>query len=268
METLNRFFDSSVADEVRQSRGAAHAVIANNVLAHVDDPIDFLAGCRQLVENDGRVIVEVPYVGDLLEQLEYDTIYHEHLSYFSVTALAGLCDRAGLAIVRLDRPRVHGGSLRLYAQPTDAVGNHDEGVRTLVAEEQARGFANRTRYDRFASDVQRHRTALVDLLERLVGDGRTLAGYGAPAKGNTLLNYCGIGPTLLPYTVDRNDMKVGTFTPGMHVPVLPVSTLTERRPDYVLILAWNFSDEIMRQHQAYRSSGGRFIVPIPVPTVV
>jgi novobiocin biosynthesis protein NovU/D-mycarose 3-C-methyltransferase len=268
IETLNEFFTLAVATKVRAERGAARVVAANNVLAHVDDPVDFLSGCRELLADDGLVTIEVPYVGALLDRLEYDTVYHEHLSYFSVRSLLWLCDRVGLSVVRIDRVPVHGGSLRLYLSRSAA--GHAPEVRALEAEERQAGVTEVARYRRFAHDVEAGRAELVGLLQRLTGEGKRVAGYGAPAKGNTLLNYCGIDTRLLPYTVDKNPLKVGLFTPGTHIPVRDVATLSNGAspPDYVLILAWNFAEEIMDQQRAHRDRGGRFILPVPRPQVV
>lgn len=268
VETMNLFFNSSTARQVRESFGAAKVVIGNNVLAHVDDSQDFLRGCRELIDANGLVVIEVPYLWDLLDGLEYDTIYHEHLCYFSVSTLMRLCDAVGLSIVRVDDVSVHGGSLRMYAGLADKFGNHADAVRSWAQEEQHLGLKDFTRYERFAADVKANRLAIRHLLENLKAQGKTIAGYGAPAKGNTLLNYCGIQTRLLPYTVDKSPLKVGLYTPGMHIPVLPVPTLLERQPDYVLILAWNFADEIMRQQHEYRARGGKFIIPLPNPRVV
>lgn len=266
IETVNEFFTRAVAGELR-ARRAARVVAANNVLAHVDDPVDFLGGCRDLVSDDGLVTIEVPYVGELLDRLEYDTVYHEHLSYFSIAALLKLCDRVGLAAVRIDRLPVHGGSLRLYL--SRSAGTHADAVRQLEDAERREGIADVTRYRRFADDVRASRTALLALLEELKFAGRRVAGYGAPAKGNTLLNYCGIDTRLLAYTVDKNPLKVGLYTPGTHIPVRDVSVLSGgENPDYLLILAWNFADEIVRQQQPYAARGGRFIVPVPTPQVM
>ncbi len=266
--TLNVFFNWTTARELRHSSGPAKIVIGNNVLAHVDEPLDFLRGCKELLDENGRVVIEVPYLRDFLERLEYDTIYHEHLCYFSVGALMHLCTKAGLSIVDIEHVPVHGGSLRIYAGLQERFKNHSDDVLEWEREERSAGLTEFARYERFAAKVERSRRALLDLLESLKEQGKQVAGYGAPAKGNTLLNYCGIDTSLVPYTVDKNPMKVGLYTPGMHIPVLPVSTLLERQPDYVLILAWNFADEIIRQQRAYRESGGRFIIPVPEAKVV
>ncbi len=266
--TINEFFDGAAGARIRDVHGPAKAVIGNNVLAHVDDTQDFLRGAASLVAADGLVITEVPYAREMLERLEYDTVYHEHLCYFSVTALLRLCEAVGLSLVRADRVSVHGGSLRMYAGHPAHWGGHGADVLRLADEERVIGLTSAERWRRFASDVAAQRQALRQLLERLRSEGRTVGAYGAPAKGNTLLNYCGIGTDLVPWTVDRSPLKVGTWTPGMHLPVLPVEALLERQPDHVLILAWNFAEEIMRQQAEYRARGGRFILPVPRPEVV
>jgi len=268
IDTVNDFFDGARGRSLRAERGAARAVIGNNVFAHVDDSQDFLRGAAALVADDGLVCIEVPWAGEMLARLEYDTVYHEHLCYFSVTSLVRLCDAVGLSLVRADHVPVHGGSVRIYAGHPARWGGHGAAVLAEVEAEREQGLASVARWRRFAADVAAQRRALVDLLTRLRSEGRTVAGYGAPAKGNTLLNYCGIGTDLVPYTVDRSPLKIGTWTPGMHLPVLPVETLLERQPDYVLILAWNFADEIMRQQAEYARRGGRFIIPVPQPKVV
>lgn len=268
IESVERFFTADAARELRGERGPARAVVANNVLAHVDDTLDFLRGCRELLADDGLLVFEVPYLRDLLDRLEYDTVYHEHLCYFSVTALRRLCETAGLAIARVEQVPVHGGSLRVWAGSDRTYPAHADDVQALVEAERAGGLGDVARFERFAGEVARSREALRGLIEELHRGGRTVAGYGAPAKGNTLLNYCGIDRRLLPFTVDKNPLKVGTYTPGTHIPVRPVSALLERRPEYVLILAWNFADEIMQQQREYRAGGGRFIIPLPEPRVV
>jgi len=268
IETVSEFFTADLAASLRVERRPARAIAANNVLAHVDDPVDFLRGFRTLLADDGLATIEVPYVRDLLDRLEYDTVYHEHLSYFSISSLLHLCERAGLSAVRIDHVPVHGGSLRLYLSASAA--GHADDVLRQQEDERREGLTDLSRYRRFAEEVQQGRAALVELLEQLVGAGKRVAGYGAPAKGNTLLNYCGIGTRLMPYTVDKNPLKVGLYLPGTHIPVRSVDALTngDGDPDYVVILAWNFADEIMAEQQRYRDRGGRFIVPVPRPRVI
>lgn len=269
VETRTDFFNQSTAAALREELGPARAVIANNVLAHVDDTVDFLRGCRMLLADDGAVFVEVPYLGDLLDRLEYDTIYHEHLCYFSVTAMVRLCREAQLAVHGIDHVPIHGGSLRLRAGlPRTDMPEVDTATATWMDKERTFGFTEPQRYRRFAEDVAGSRTDLTKLLRALRASGKSVAAYGAPAKGNTLLNYCRIGTDLIAFTVDKNPMKVGLYTPGMHLPVLPPEALVERRPDYVVILAWNFAEEIMRQQRHYRDGGGRFIIPVPRPEIV
>lgn len=265
IETINRYFNAATAADVRASAGPARAVLANNVLAHVDDPADFLAGAGALLSDDGFVIVEVPYAGEMLRKLEYDTIYHEHLCYFALGPLGRLATRAGLRLERVEHVSVHGGSIRVWFGRD---GSHHPDVEAAMAAEAAEGITSIDAWRDFGTSAQRHAKELRALLESLKGTGASLAAYGAPAKGNTLLNFAGIGTDLLPFTVDRNPLKVGTFTPGTHLPVRPVDALAAYRPDYVCILAWNFADEIMRQQASHTERGGRWVVPIPGPRVV
>ncbi len=268
IETIEEFFTPDLAERIRSQHGAANAVIGNNVLAHVDDPRAFLRGFRELLAPEGIAVLEVPYVKDLVDRVEYDTIYHEHLCYFSITALLELAQAAGLRLERVDRVPVHGGSLRIWARRDDALPTHAAAVLQMAAQERAYGLDRLDPYLRLAADANRSRTALRALLAQLTARGCTVAGYGAPAKGNTLLNYCGITSAEVPYTVDRNPLKVGTYTPGAHIPVAPVEALLERQPDYLLILAWNFAAEIMEQQREYAARGGRFILPLPTARIV
>jgi SAM-dependent methyltransferase len=265
VESLARFFSETGARTLREERGPAALVCGNNVLAHVPDLLGVLRGARILTEPAGVVSIEVPWLFHLVERLEYDTVYHEHLSYFSLGALAGAFARAGLALFDVQELAVHGGSLRLLAR---AGVEHGPALAPFLARERALGLERAETYHAFARRVAANRTALRALLERLRAGGRRIAAYGAPAKGNTLLNYCGIGPELVEYTVDRNPMKVGKLTPGAHLPIRPVPVLAEDCPDYALILPWNIADEIVAQEAAYRGKGGRFLVPIPEPKVL
>lgn len=266
--TVNEFFGAAKGAELRAKHGPAKAVIGNNVLAHVDDPVDFLRGFKALLDHDGLAICEVPELAEFVERLEYDTVYHEHLSYFSVTSLMRVCEEAGLRIVRVDHVPVHGGSVRMYAAPVERVREHAADVVAMSAKEKSAGIAAPERLRRFAREVEAQRAGLLELLEKLQAEGKTVGGYGAPAKGNTLLNYCGITTRLLPWTVDKSPLKVGLYAPGSHITVLPASELLERQPDYCLILAWNFADEIRAQQAEYARRGGRFILPIPRARIV
>ena len=265
VESVARFFSEPLARELRAERGPAALVCGNNVLAHVPDLPGVLAGCRILTEPAGVVSIEVPYLVPMLERLEYDTIYHEHLSYFSVRALAGAFARAGLAIFDVQELPVHGGSLRILAR---AGVRHGEVAEGFVRREEERGLEELETYRAFARAVEKNRRDLVALLRSLRAAKKRVAAYGAPAKGNTLLNTCGIGTDLVEYTVDKNPLKVGSYTPGMHLPIRPVPFLAQDRPDHALILPWNIAAEIVEQERAYRAKGGSFLVPIPEPMIL
>ncbi len=265
VESVARFFGREVAQELRDERGPASVICANNVLAHVPDLSGVLEGCRIATEPAGVVSIEVPYLVHLIEGLEYDTIYHEHLSYFSVRALADAFLRAGLAIFDIVELSVHGGSLRLLARAGD---RHGGIVAEMCRIEREKGLEDPATYRAFAAAVARNRDELRGLLGQLKSEGKRIAAYGAPAKGNTLLNYCGIGTDLVEYTVDRNPLKVGTFTPGMRLPVREVAHLAKDRPDVTLILPWNIAPEIIGQQKDYVAHGGAFLVPIPEPHIV
>ena len=279
VETVERFFDLDLARSLRAERGAFRAVVASNVLAHVERPAEFLAACRTLVEGaggaaggtgGGSVVVEVPWLGDLVERLAYDTIYHEHQSYFTVTSLLRAAQEAGLVVDHVERVSVHGGSLRVWASARSGPRMHAAVASEWAERERAAGFAGPgapERLERFAADVEANRQMLARLLKELKKSGARIAACGAPAKSTTLLNHARIGPSLVEFTVDKNPLKVGSLTPGMHIPVLAPAALAERAPDYALLLAWNLEAEMRREHAGWLASGGRFVVPIPRPEV-
>jgi SAM-dependent methyltransferase len=271
VETWNDFFTEATARRIRDTpgKGEAALLLGNNVFAHVPDVHDFVRGARALLAADGVFVFEVPYLFDMLDHVEFDTIYHEHLSYFSLTALTALFDRHELQIFDVAHQDIHGGTVRVFVQRVQG-GVHPIAaeVPRLLAEEARRGLSEPAVYQQFARRVYGLRDELVGMLRRLRQGGSRIVGYGSPAKGNTLLNFMDIGRDLLDYLVDKNPMKQGLFTPGKQLPVLPVERLLADRPDYALILAWNFADEIMRQQQAYHQAGGRFIIPLPSPRLV
>ncbi|MEO6593158.1 MAG: class I SAM-dependent methyltransferase [Planctomycetota bacterium] len=259
------FFGEHSARLLRERHGKARLLTANNVLAHVPDLTGFLRGVRCLIEPDGKASIEVPYLVPMLEKLEYDTIYHEHLSYFSVRALASAFAAAGLAIFDVVSLPIHGGTIRVLAK----VGSeHGTSVAAAISRERQNGLERVETYLQFAQRVAENRTALRAMLVDLRGQGARIAAYGAPAKGNTLLNYNDIGTDLVEYTVDKSPLKVGRWTPGKHLPIRPQPFLEQDRPDYTLILPWNLTDEIVQQEAGYRRHGGRFLVPIPEPRIL
>lgn len=264
IRTICEFFDEALAKGLARAHGRADVIHAHNVLAHVADLAGVVRGIRTLLREDGVAVIEVPYLRDLVEHCEFDTIYHEHLCYFSVTALGRLLRRHRLIISEVERVPIHGGSLRLFVAPTGAAG---ESVRRLLAEEAAWGVDRDEPLAEFAARVEELKTCLLALLADLKRSGKTVAAYGAAAKGSTLLNYAGIGGETLDFVADRSPHKQGRYMPGVHVPIVAPERLVEVRPDYCLLLTWNFAEEIMAQQAEYRRGGGRFIIPVPSPRI-
>jgi SAM-dependent methyltransferase len=262
--TLVRFFGEKLALELAGRNRHADLILGANVLAQVPDVNDFVEGMRVLLKPQGAVTIEFPHLMRLMEENQFDTIYHEHFSYFSFITAERIFAAHGLTLFDVDELPTHGGSLRIYARHTS---DNSKPVSSRVAElktrEESAGFARLECYSSFAKQVEETKRKLLEFLIAAKRQGKTIAGYGAPGKGNTLLNYCGIRSDFIDYTVDRNLYKQGKFLPGTHIPILHPDKIRETKPDYVFILPWNFKDEIMHQVSYVREWGGQFIVPIP-----
>ncbi|MBB2909094.1 hypothetical protein FHS43_000340 [Streptosporangium becharense] len=261
--TLTAFLGPETGAAIRAEHGPADLVVANNVYAHIPDVIGFTRGLRALTADDGWVSIEVQHLLTLMERNQYDTIYHEHFQYYTVASARRALASGGLSLVDVESLPTHGGSIRLWARPAETAGEPGERVAALLAEEKAAGLHELSGYAEFGTRVARVRRDLLRFLVDAADRGRTVAGYGAPGKGNTLLNHCGVRPDLLPFTVDRNPYKHGRFTPGTRIPILPPERLAEERPDYVLVLPWNLRDELVGQLSYVSEWGGRLVFPIP-----
>jgi len=266
--TRSEFFGTKLADSLVAEGSRAAVVHANNVMAHVPDIHAFAAGLFAILADEGLALIEVPYVREMVNRCEFDTIYHEHVFYFSLTALVGLFSRHQLKVVDVEIIDLHGGSLLLRVARHEAKRPATVRVDEVLADERRTGIAGSAYYEGFSRQV----TSVRDALRRVLGDlktkGARLAAYGAAAKGSTLLNYAGIGRETLDFVVDRSPHKQGKFMPGVHLPIRAPSVLLEQRPDYVVLLAWNFKDEILAQQSDFRQAGGKFIVPVPAVSIV
>ena len=265
--TINDFISPKLASQVVEDHGRASVITATNVFAHIDDLDGFMEAVDTLLDDRGVLIIEAPHFLKLIQNLEYDTIYHEHLLYISVRPLDRLFSRFGYEVFDVEEVGIHGGSIRIYVSRSGRYPLTVALAKLLEAEESNRIF-DFERLRQFSNDVASHRLKLTTLLRSLKAGGASLAGVSAPAKGMTLLNYCRIGPELLDFITEKSRLKIGRYTPGMHIPIVPDAALVERGPDYALLLAWNFAEEIMENLGEYRDKGGKFIIPIPEPRIV
>jgi 2-polyprenyl-3-methyl-5-hydroxy-6-metoxy-1,4-benzoquinol methylase len=264
VRTINCFFGRESARRIQAEYGAPDLLLGNNVLAHVPDINDFVAGMQLLLKPDGVITMEFPHLMQLMELNQFDTIYHEHFSYLSFTTVVRIFAAHGLTMFDVEQLPTHGGSLRIYARhAADASKPVGRRVTELLALEAGKGYERLETYSRFEQRVRETKRKLLQFLIEVKARGQRIVGYGAPGKGNTLLNYCGIRTDFLDFTVDRNPYKQGKFTPGTHIPILAPERLMEARPDYVLILPWNLKDEITGSLAGIRAWGGKFVVPIP-----
>jgi hypothetical protein len=268
IRTEVQFLGAGTGQEIARHHGRADLVVANNVFAHVPDIRGFAAGLRALVKDQGTVTLEFPHLKRLIEGRQYDTIYHEHFSYLSLLTSSRALATAGLRVVDVEELDTHGGSLRLYAQSAENGGEPTARVEAVLAAEEATGLHTVAGHEGFGRAVARIKNDLLGFLLTAAREGRSVVGYGAPGKGNTLLNHCGIRADLVSYTVDKNPLKQGNFLPGTRIPIYPPDRLAATRPDYVLVLPWNLRDEISQQLTYVRDWGGRLVFPIPVLDVV
>jgi len=266
--TVPEFFTEETARGQRERAGAAAAIVARHVFAHVDNVHDFLRGVSTLLATDGVLIIEVPYLGELIAKLEFDTIYHEHLSYISLRPIVRLCEERGLRLVDVEPVDLHGGSVLLHICRRESGRRPSDAVAAMVREEEACGLSSPRVLAAFAGRVHAWKVRFEEAIAGLRRSGADLIGYGAAAKANTLLNYCPEAARSLRLVLDRNPLKHGRYTPGTHIPVQPVEQWTSDPATHMLILAWNFKDEIMRQMKPFAERGGRFVIPIPEPDVI
>ena len=262
------YFSPETADEVRGLHGPAQVISTTNTLNHIGDLVGFMDGINRLLADDGWFVIEVPWGREIVASNQFDNVYHEHLSEMSLRSLVKLAERTGMAVVDVTRLPVHGGSMRVFIRKADAATPPSPEVIQMLAEEDAAGMNDAPAFEAFAARAHAVGEALRKLLAELKAEGATIAGYGAPAKGNTLLNFFDIGPETLDYLVDRNPLKQGLLSPGKHIPIHDPAVLADDPPDYLLVLAWNFFDEIRQQLAGYEAAGGRFILPLPYPHIV
>lgn len=267
INVVNAYFGAETAKTVKAAHGPARVITLTNVFPHLPFLDDFMRGVQTLLADDGVLVLEAHYLQDLLAHRAFDTVYHEHVSYWSLRPMIRLFERYGIEVVDVARLPIHHGQIRVFAQ-RKGVATATQAVSALVVDEKAAGLDSFDTFVTFAGGILDLKRDLWDLLNTLAADGRRVAAYGAPAKGSTLLSFFEIGPETVAYIADKSPLKQGRLTPGTHIPVVSPSRIQEDKPDYMILLAWNFADEIMAQQAAYRAGGGRFIIPVPEVRVV
>lgn len=268
IDTVSEYFSKKLAHSIVKKHGKADIITANNVFAHIDDLDEVIEGLKILLKDNGVFIMEAPYLIDFLQKRYFDLVYHEHLSYWSVDALITLFKRFNMTVFHVEKVAVHGGSIRVFVKKEEGQFSVDKSVKQFLLKENKMKLNDITTYLDYAQKVYENKVKLLLLLEKLKSKGKTIAAYGAPAKGNTLLNFFSIGTETLDFVVDDSKFKQGLFTPGKHIPVVPSEQIYQKKPDYMLILAWNFADSIMEMHKNYRKEIGKFIIPVPKPKII
>jgi hypothetical protein len=267
IETVNAFFNEATSRVIKDRYGAADIILARHVFAHVPEIHGFVGGLKHLIAENGVIAIESPYLIDFVEKSEFDTVYHEHYSYLSVRAISYLFNLYDMEVFEVERVAIHGGSI-VYFIGHKGVHKVTANVTELIKTEIEKGLDKKETYITFVKRTEAIKDSLIGLLKSLKASGKRIAAYGAPAKGNTLLNYCGITPDIVEYTVDKSPYKQNLYTPGVHLMVYNPERLMKDMPDYVLLLAWNFADEILEQQKAYIEKGGKFIIPIPAVKIL
>ncbi|MAG92072.1 SAM-dependent methyltransferase [Candidatus Woesearchaeota archaeon] len=268
IETINDFFNENVVSEIIKRKGKADVVTANNVFAHIDDIDSVIENVKKLLKDEGIYVIEIQYFVDTIEKMTFDNVYHEHMSYYTLTSLDYFFKKHGMEIFRVKRIDTHGGSLRVFAKRKESSREIDDSVKDLLDYEKKMGVDGFNLYEEYGRKVYDVRKRLVDYIRNIKREGKKIAAYGAPAKGNTLLNFCGIGKGEIDYIIEDNPLKQKLFAPGTHIPVVSSKMLNEKLPDYILILAWNFADEILSKTKNYAEKGVKFIIPLPEARII
>ena len=267
IDSIHDFFSSSLAKDILNSKGQASIITGTNVFAHIDDLEDFIKAIDILLEKNGVVIIEAPYLQDMIDKLEYDTIYHEHLSYISLKPMVMFFENHGMQVFDVEHQPIHGGSLRYFICRT-GVRKISSDINNLLKSEEKNGLHSIENLKKFSESVKKHRLELLNLLFDLKKNDQKIIGISAPAKGNTLLNFCKIGTEYLDYITEKSMLKIGKYTPGSHIKIFSDDVLLKDKPNYALILAWNFAEDIMMKNSNFKKNGGKFIIPIPHPKII